>query len=137
MCELQQCQPPSRNNQQPLEAVPQTQPPKAVRKSSSMQALTNSILNKEQVSTVASSIQQKSYNQNSPNEGVILGQREQLVKNIKKYLFVKIIILSLPKENLPTFITTIMRSYKHMEKVLVLLQPQTLLLLQRRLNQII
>nr|CAD2136876.1 unnamed protein product [Meloidogyne enterolobii] len=83
MCELQQCQPPTRNNQQPLEALQQTQPPKVVRKSSSMQALTNNISNKEQISTVASSIQQKSYNQNSPNEGVILGQREQLLSQRK------------------------------------------------------
>jgi len=138
MCELQQCQPASRNNQQPLEALPQIQPPKVVRKSSSMQALTNNISNKEQISTVASSIQQKSYNQNNLNGGaVILGQKEQLVKNNKKYLFVKIIILSFPKGNLPTFITTIMKTYRYMEKVLVLLQPQILLLLQRRLNQII
>uniref|UniRef100_A0A915M7G3 glutaminase n=1 Tax=Meloidogyne javanica TaxID=6303 RepID=A0A915M7G3_MELJA len=84
MCEIQQCQPSLKNNQQPLEALPQTQPPKVVRKSSSMQALTNNISNKEQISTVASSIQQKSYNQNSLNEGaIILGQREQLLSQRK------------------------------------------------------
>uniref|UniRef100_A0A914MTS1 glutaminase n=1 Tax=Meloidogyne incognita TaxID=6306 RepID=A0A914MTS1_MELIC len=83
MCEIQQCQPSLKNNQQPLEALPQTQPPKVVRKSSSMQALTNNISNKEQISTVASSIQQKSYNQNTPNESVIMGQREQLLSQRK------------------------------------------------------
>uniref|UniRef100_A0A1I8BIG9 glutaminase n=1 Tax=Meloidogyne hapla TaxID=6305 RepID=A0A1I8BIG9_MELHA len=80
MCELQQCQPSVENNQQIIAPSLETLPQKAqkvVRKSSSMQALTNnSMPNKEQLSTVASSIQQKSFNQITPNEGVIiLGQQ--------------------------------------------------------------